>query len=51
MYICFGVTLTIRLLSVKFNWHLAKVQAVETISLKSGEEDRINDKIRKEKSE
>ncbi|MDO4545801.1 MAG: trimeric intracellular cation channel family protein [Bacillota bacterium] len=26
MYICFGVTLVIRLVSVKFNWHLAKVK-------------------------
>ena len=25
MYICFGTTLVIRLISVKFNWHLAKV--------------------------
>lgn len=29
MYICFGVTLAIRLLAVKFNWHLAKVKRVE----------------------
>ncbi|MFQ7474176.1 MAG: trimeric intracellular cation channel family protein, partial [Anaerovoracaceae bacterium] len=26
MYICFGTTLVIRLISIKFNWHLAKVK-------------------------
>ena len=26
MYLCFGVTLAIRLLSIRFNWHLAKVE-------------------------
>lgn len=26
MYICFGVTLVIRIMSIKFNWHLAKVK-------------------------
>ena len=25
MYICFGVTLAIRLVSIKFNWHLDTV--------------------------
>lgn len=29
MYICFGITLAIRLISVKFNWHLAKVKLPE----------------------
>lgn len=26
MYVCFGSTLSIRLISVKFNWHLARVR-------------------------
>lgn len=29
MYICFGVTLAIRLVAVKCNWHLAKVKRIE----------------------
>lgn len=29
MYICFGVTLAIRLIAIKMNWHLAKVKRIE----------------------
>lgn len=29
MYICFGVTLAIRLLAMKYDWHLAKVRLAE----------------------
>ncbi|MCQ4635570.1 trimeric intracellular cation channel family protein [Anaerovorax odorimutans] len=29
MYICFGVTLAVRLIAVKMNWHLAKVKRIE----------------------
>lgn len=29
MYICFGVTLVIRLLSIRFNWQLAKVKTTD----------------------
>ena len=32
MYICFGVTLIIRLLSVRFRWHLATVKTTAVIS-------------------
>ena len=29
MYICFGVTLAVRLIAIKMNWHLAKVKRIE----------------------
>lgn len=29
MYICFGVTLAVRLVAIKMNWHLAKVRRIE----------------------
>ena len=38
MYICFGVTLAIRLVCVKFNWNLATVKIDETSEEECGEE-------------
>ncbi len=32
MYICFGVTLAIRLVSVRFNWHLATVKTAAVVN-------------------
>ena len=37
MYICFGVTLAVRLVCVKFDWHLAKVDTGTTIKDALGE--------------
>lgn len=28
MYICFGITLAVRLIAIKMNWHLAKVKVI-----------------------
>lgn len=43
MYICFGVTLVIRLISIKFNWHLAKVNAQGTLEEETAKDKRSGD--------
>lgn len=41
MYICFSVTLVIRLVSVKFNWHLARVKKGKSVDGEKNESKEI----------
>lgn len=40
MYLCFGVTLAVRLVSIKFNWQLARVKNGRTVDGEKGEAEK-----------